>query len=123
MKPTACLAAWTIACMAGCQSLPSAGVPARLVSPTAQCIAQIEQFAVTQTGQATRLGTPAFATGGVLLLDSAMARSSDGILLDGRNLGQPQQFSLSSRQGQCLIEHRLSNRQKELFECACVAGP
>lgn len=74
--------------------------PARLAPLRSQaCIAAIETMAEKYSGRRVMLGERAFVDSSELVLDQVFARDSDGRIIEGRRLGQPNPFVIQLRFG------------------------
>jgi hypothetical protein len=96
--------------------------PARMVAEqtTQACINQMQQAATQPDGIRVVLTRAAFANDDRLSIDTAPVTDAAGQLAQGRNLGVPQVYRLSTSSGRCIMARDSDSKATVLDACTCV---
>ncbi len=120
-------AVWLLtACQAPHTALASASQPtsqpARMVAAqTSQaCIQQMQKAATQPDGIRVVLTRAAFASDNRLSIDTAPTTDAAGQLGQGRELGMPQSYRLSTSGGRCTMTRESDGKAAVLDACTCV---
>jgi hypothetical protein len=118
------VAVWTgVATLAACQQprLPPE-LPARMVAEqtTQACINQMQNAAMQPDGIRVVLTRAAFANDDRLSIVTAPTLDAAGQLGQGRELGMPQSYRLSTSGGRCIMAREGDGKATVLDACSCV---
>jgi hypothetical protein len=114
-----------LAALAACRASPAPpAVPALITPVTAASRADLE-LAVSRAlgGAPVRLADDALTRRSLLIIARAPARGSNGVPLNGRELGRPQHFRLLERGSRCVLLHLETGESRLLPHTRCRASP
>ena len=110
--------------LAACQSAGlAAPSPAVIVHANAAARAELQQVVSRAINRPrVMLADDALVSNSELLIESAHPRDGAGRLLNGRELGNPEHFSLLRDGSRCFLVHARTQRRYELKQAHCVVA-
>jgi hypothetical protein len=106
------------ACQSAGQAVPS---PAVIVDANAAVRAELQQVVSNVLNRTNvLLADNALTSSSELIIETARPRDGAGRLLNGRELGNPEHFSLLRDGTRCFLVHERTQRRYELKEARCV---
>lgn len=120
-------ALWVLALAAlpACRAWPTPpAVPALVTHATAASRADLA-LAVSQAlgGAPVRLAADALTRSSLLIIGRAQARGTNGVPLNGRELGRPQHFRLLEQGARCVLLHLETGESRLLPHTRCRPSP
>jgi hypothetical protein len=95
--------------------------PAVLTSPTPESRAELARIVGSALhGAPVTLADDALTRDGTLIVDRAVARTGDGVRLNGRETGRPEHFRLVRRGSRCVLVHERTGRRWTLEAATCA---
>ena len=97
-----------------------ADVPAVLVSPTAECRAELVRVvSAALNGAPVTLADDALVRDDEIIVQRAPRRDPEGRLLDGRETRRPEHFRLVRSGSRCVLVHERTGRRWTLASAEC----
>jgi hypothetical protein len=111
--------------LAACQTAGQAAPTVAVLTDTNVAIRAELQKVVSQALNRTAvlLADNVLTTSSELIIESARPRDGAGRLLNGRELGDPERFSLLRDGTRCFIVHKRTQHRYELKQAHCRAAP
>ncbi len=116
-----CAAAGAFLSLPACKTVPDRqDVPAVVIEPTAQSRAEIAgAVSASLNGAPVRLSDDVLTHDSLLVVERARRRDPSGVVVQGRDLGEPERFRLVKHGADCVLIHEGSGRRFKLAETAC----
>lgn len=110
------------ACTTATASGP-AETPALIVHPTAESRAELAKAVSTALGGSpVTLADDALTHDSVLVIEPARPRGPDGLLMNGRDLREPEQFRLIRVGSHCVLVRQSTGMRQRLKSTQCIAA-
>jgi len=96
--------------------------PARIVNPTAESRAELQRVVSEMLfGADVTLAAEALTDSSTLIIERSRIRGLDNVPLTGRDLGEPERFTLVMTGMRCVLIHDRNGARYELRETECAA--
>ena len=116
-----------LACLllTGCGALRAEQeAPALIAKSSAESRAELARVVSSALGGVpVTLADDALTRESELTIERAPLRDERGLLLNGRELGRPEQFRLLKVGADCVLEHQRTGQRWKLTQASCVAAP